>query len=824
MKVNDEAFLKELQSMFQMEAEEHIKALCTGLLDLEKMPVTDEQGQIIETIYREAHSLKGASRAVNLLEVEQICQALESVLACIKRHELELTAEVFDTLHKVVDNLSLALQGSEKIDVAEVIRTLDRLTADEQGVTDQGAIVQEAGKTSGGKKPLPCEEAVDPDRPAPGENPDQESPERAGVEQMSGCPEKQIPVEIIPAGRPDTDNAGLQAEAECEGKTLSAGKNSKANSESRELFSETVRISTRKLDSLLLQVEEMLSSKLAIQQHTVNFQHLLHKLEQWRKEYEKDYPEIKVRSETGLSGRNDEENGLARINGFLQWNQEQIKRLEEKVKPMAELASESTRMLQGQVDNMMKDIKQVLMLPFSTLLKMCPKVVRDISRDQGKKVELITRGSTTEVDRRILEEMQDPLIHLMRNCIDHGIEIPEERRAKNKPEAGRIIVSISQISDSKIEIRISDDGAGIDPEAVKKAAVHKGNLTAAEAKALSMEEQLRLVFQSDVSTSPIITDISGRGLGLAIVREKVEKLGGEIFLETQPGESTTFRLILPVTLSTSRGILIRAGGQTFVVPTAHVERVVRVPADAIRLVKNRETVHLNGETLSYVLLTDVLNLPVKTASGQRSPYRQLIILKASDKIIAFGVDQVLNEQEVLVKSMGKQLIRVQNISGATILGNGKVVAILNVSDLMKTAVKASRRKTPGRGKNEVMMEQKSVLVAEDSITSRILIRNILESAGYQVKTAVDGMEAFNTLQTEDFDIVVSDIEMPRMDGFDLVSQIRSEAKTADLPVVLVTALESREDREKGIDVGANAYIVKRSFEQSNLLDVVQKLI
>jgi len=481
-------------------------------------------------------------------------------------------------------------------------------------------------------------------------------------------------------------------------------------------------------------------------------------------------------------------------------------------------------MLGGMVDNLLEDMKEVLMLPFSTLLKMIPKVVRDLSRDQEKEVELVTRGSTTEVDRRILEEMKDPLIHLLRNCIDHGIEKPEERIKKNKRSTGTITVTVSQQGGNKIEILVQDDGLGIDYEKVKSAAVKRGIISEAKVNQLTEQEILGLIFQSEISTSPIITDISGRGLGLAIVREKVDKLGGTVSVETHPNQGTTFRIILPVTLATFRGILIEVSDQPFLIPTSSVKRVTRVNSDMIKTVENMETISLDGRAVSLVRMADVLELPRKKIEDTHSSCVQVIVLGTNEKFIAFVVDEVSNEQEVLVKSLGKQLRRVRNIAGTTILGTGKLVAILNVSDLLKSAVKV----TPSPIRKIQIQEEKdlkkSILVVEDSITSRTLLKNILTTAGYEVKATVDGLDAFTALRTEDFDLVVSDIEMPRMNGFDLVSRIRNNKKTAELPVILVTGLESREDRERGIDVGANAYIVKRSFDQSNLLEVIKKLI
>jgi two-component system chemotaxis sensor kinase CheA len=276
-------------------------------------------------------------------------------------------------------------------------------------------------------------------------------------------------------------------------------------------------------------------------------------------------------------------------------------------------------------------------------------------------------------------------------------------------------------------------------------------------------------------------------------------------------------------MATFRGIIVEVGSKSFVVPTVNVERVLRLNLEEVRTVENRETIALDGEAVALVHLGDILNID-KNSPIKQEEFAPALLLEAGDKRIIFLVDGIQNEQEVLVKNLGKQLARVRNIAGATILGSGKVIVILNVADLIKSAAKMTTISRRSSKTEDAKLEKKSILVAEDSITSRTLLKNILESAGYRVKTTVDGVDALTAARAESFDLVVSDIEMPRMNGFDLVANIRADKRTAELPVVLVTALESREDRERGIDVGANAYIVKRSFDQSNLLEVIRKLI
>lgn len=764
MGTKEEEFLKKLLSMFRVEAKEHISAITSGLIELEKAP-PEKHTELIETIFRESHSLKGAARSVNQKDIESLCQHMENVFAALKRKEIHTSPQLFDVLHRAADCAGklVSREGDatapEKVKIGEVIRSLESAL---KGVAPPAQAVSRPSTKE--KKQMLPEAKKSP------------APENPLVEEE---PKK------IETRQPPT-------------------------------LAETVRISTAKLDSLLFQAEEMLSVKLAASQRASELREIDASFAVWKKEWAKIQPEVRMPVGTEDAQRR-------KLIEFLDRNHAIIKSLENRLTTLAKAADYDNRQFGGMVDNLLDDMKKVLMLPFSSLFGVFPKLVRDLSHDQGKEAELLIEGEEIEIDRRILEEMKDPLIHLVRNCIDHGIEKPDERQQKQKPPRGTVKLALTAKNGSKIEIMVSDDGAGIDASKIKSAAVKRGIVSQEEASKLSEEEALSLIFLSGVSTSPIITEVSGRGLGLAIVREKVEKLNGTISFQTQPDAGSTFRIIVPLTLATFRGLLVHANESIFVLPATNVERALRVRKDEIKTVENRETISLNGQVVSLVRLGNVLELSGKAKSNS-DELVQIVILGSAEKRMAFMVDGVLHEQEVLVKSMGRQLSRVRNIAGATVLGSGRVAPILNIPDLMKSAVKVAAAPVSAPAEKEVEGKRNPVLVVEDSITARTLLKNILETAGYEVKTAVDGVDAFTALKTQEFELVVSDVDMPRMNGFDLTAKIRADKKFSELPVVLVTALESREDKERGIEVGADAYIVKSSFDQSNLLEVVQRLI
>lgn len=572
---------------------------------------------------------------------------------------------------------------------------------------------------------------------------------------------------------------------------------------------DTVRVSVRALDERLLEAEELLTAKIAAAQRSEDLDELLPLFEGWREQWSR------VQSEA---------NALRRANGsladFLDWNQEWLRALESRVATLRRAAGQDQLSVAKLVDDLLENSKRMLMLPLGTLTPFLRKVVRDLARELGKETELAIRGEETCLDKRILEEMKDPLVHLLRNSLDHGIESPAARAAAGKPARAAIVIAVSRVNGNQVEIALSDDGAGIDVERVRAQAVSRGLISAPAAQALDEDGARALIFETDLSTSPMITQLSGRGLGLAIVREKAEKLGGKVMVESRRGAGTTLRMVLPLTLTTFRGVLVECAGRTFVVPTAQVERVMRFrPAD-VQTVEGRETLAHNGRALALAHLADVLDLGANPASNDSA--RPALILGSGNERIAFAVDAVLDEREVLVKRLRKPLEKVRNIAGATVLGSGQVAPILDVPDLIKSARRAPLRRA-AQPVAPVEIVARRVLVAEDSITSRMLLKGILESAGYRVKTAVDGLEAFTLLRSEGFDVLVSDVEMPRLNGFDLTARVRADRQLAELPVVLVTALASREDRERGIEVGANAYLVKSDLDQSNLLEALRRL-
>ena len=818
MATKDEEFLKKLFAAFQVEADEHVKAISNGLLELEKASESDDAAEIVEMVYREAHSLKGAARSVNMTDVESVCQAMESVLGALKANRLTPSTETFDVLHGATDAISDLLAGSESVGVDGIVDEVLGLLEAQENADKPAAQVKRQRTARKVSKEAEETTAEEPARTS--QSPDEEPV--AAEEEQHEPKETEQSVVVSGAGIEASDSA-----RESSGPANATGESVRSTGS---IQSDTVRIAVDKLDPLLRQVEEMVSVKLTSAQRVADLVSLAGAISQWKQKWgaaiaNERSTERLLLKKGGEVGAALTDEQLSKLVDFLDWNETFVKSVESRLKELARSAENDSRNHGSMVDDLLEDMMNVLMLPCSSLVAVFPKLVRDLSREAGKDVYLEIRGADLEIDRRILEAIKDPLIHLVRNAIDHGIESPEQRERVGKPGRGNLTIAFSQISGNQVELNVTDDGGGIDATKVRDAAVARGIISQQEKTSFGMQEAVSLVFRSEVSTSSSVTRLSGRGLGLAIVREKVEDLGGNVTVFTSPQLGSSFRILLPVTLSTFRGILVDAYGQPFIVPTANVERVGRFKKEIIKTVGNKDTIEVDGKTIPLTKLGDTLQLHRPDGKNGHSDFIPVLILRSGESVVAFSVDRIVQEQEVLVKPFNRQLSRVRNVAGATMLGTGNLVPILNVQDLVKSATKRTFSSTgPDIRMEEIEDRIKSVLVVEDSITSRMLLKNILETSGYSVTTSVDGADAWELLKVDSFDLVVSDVEMPKMDGYQLTANIRSNEALSNLPVILVTSLGSKEDRERGIDAGANAYIVKGSFDQNNLLETVERLV
>ena len=562
---------------------------------------------------------------------------------------------------------------------------------------------------------------------------------------------------------------------------------------------DTIRVNISKLEALMAQAGELLVFKISAEQRLADLKKLRKGLRRQRKDWRKHshaQPEYWQRASHMMMGE----------------------LLNELTTLEHSLANDTVRMNMV-IDNLQDEIRQARMLPFSTITPGFERLVRDVAHQLGKNVVLHLRGEALEVDKKILEEVRDPIMHLIRNAVDHGIEMPEERG--HKPAPSILHLNFSQ-SGNFITITVKDDGRGIDLEAVKAAAIESGAISAADAARLSPSEIAHLILLPGLSTNSHITTISGRGVGLDVVRHQLESLHGQISIETIPGLGTTFQLIVPLTLATTHSLMVRIGEETYALPLASVVKIVTLRREDIHSINGREVISVNKQPVALVRLAELLKLPAPPVNLDSRI--KAVLVRSAETQVAFVVDELVGEQEMVIKSLGKQLQRIRNITGATLLGNGEVMMILNPAELIRTAQGAPTVQIFAAAPKEENLIEQTILVVDDSITTRTLEKNILEAAGYHVITAMDGAEALRFLHNNPCDLVVSDVQMPQMDGLELARAVKSSNTLNHLPLILVTSLESQTDRERGLAAGANAYIVKRGFDQADLLATIRQLI
>lgn len=567
---------------------------------------------------------------------------------------------------------------------------------------------------------------------------------------------------------------------------------------------ESVRVDTRKLDALMTHAGELTVTRMRVARRLTDIDALIDLAEEWARR------ETARRSGAGAADAGAALERLGRMGTLLA-------RLRNGI-------SEDSARLDFIAGELESGIRLVRLLPLSNVFRLFPRLVHDLGLEQGKQVELVIEGEETNADKRILEEIKDPLMHMLRNAVDHGIEPPQAREQAGKGRAGVVRIKASQTASSVI-IEVSDDGRGLDEAAIKRAALKRG-LAGEEALAAMSSAQIQsLIFTPGMSTVGFVTDLSGRGVGMSVVRANVERLKGSIQLQSAPGQGTRITILLPVTLATVRVLIVQVNGHPYGLPVQCVQVLRMVAGADVFTVEGRNAVLHQGRPVSVARLADLLELPQATggAKTRNAPAASPCVLLCVDGE-SFGVfvDALLDEQEVVLKPQSALLERVRNVAGATILDSGEICMVLNPQDLLvsmrKGAAPAAAPDTEAGGR------KKAILLAEDSIVTRTQEARILENAGYEVVTAADGLEAWNQLATRAVDAVVTDIIMPNLDGLGLAEKIRHESRYAELPIILVTSLASDADKRRGLEAGANAYITKPAFDQQVLLDCLERLI
>jgi len=584
---------------------------------------------------------------------------------------------------------------------------------------------------------------------------------------------------------------------------------------------ESVRILSSKLDQMLALGGELLAARRRAEGREGDVAHLLdvaRRLEADWREAARTLGRSPHRSMDGAAVAQAADESVRALTSGLERSTHSLQWLARRLEGLATELAADRKALDQVVVPLDTELLHTRLVPFAEACEGFERAVRDLALAGNKNIDLIVDGGEIEIDRLVVEGIKDPLLHLLRNAVDHGVETPAVRAAAGKSERGEVRVSAA-LRNGRVEIVVADDGRGFDLDAIGEQARRRG---------LSVptgdEEVARLVFAPGFSTASAVTTVSGRGVGLDVVKSGVESQRGTVGFSFEAGRGTRFVLNVPLTLTRLRTLLIVAGGQTYAFDSADVRTLVRAGSDELRTVEGRDVLMLNGAPIPVVFLAEALGRPARKGSqpGGKVP---VVVLEAGTERAAFAVDELLAEQEVVVKDLGARLRSVPNVAGSTILATGRIALILNAADLVRAALAGASLQAFSAALSEPPAEaKKRLLVVEDSVTTRTLVKGILEAAGFEVSTAVDGMDAWQSLQESGVDVVVSDVEMPRMDGFALTEAIRGSRRFQGLPIILVTAMETEQDRLRGMEAGADAYLVKSSFDQIDLIRTIEQVL
>ena len=777
--------MKEIMEDFLIEAFELIEQIDHDLVELESNP---EDLELLNRIFRVAHTVKGSSSFLNFDVLTELTHHMEDVLNKARKGELKITPDIMDVVLESVDMMKGLLEsirdnGSDSAAGIDIKNICVRLTQISEGEAPSAAPEAPA---------VPAPEPVkEPEPAAPAE---EAAPEVSDAE-LSKLSDSEVeaeierllkvrkaedqarraskgiapksPEEIAPAA----SAAPAPAPKPAPSRERDADKKVPAASSSSAVAQEqTIRVEVKRLDHLMNLIGELVLGK----------------------------------------------NRLLKIYDDVEERYEGEKFLEELNQVVSSLSLVTT--------DIQLAVMKTRMLPIAKVFNKFPRMIRDLSRELGKQIDLEISGEETELDKSIVEEIGDPLVHIIRNSCDHGIEDPETRKAMGKPEKG--LVQLKAYNEGNhIVVEIVDDGKGLDADMLKAKSIEKGIITEREADAMSEKEAFGLIFKPGFSTAAKVTNVSGRGVGMDVVKTNIEKLNGIIDIESEVGKGTVMKLKIPLTLAIIQSLLVGTQEEFYAIPLASVLETVRVPIDDIYTIDGKNVLRLRDEVLSLVRLSDVFGVE-KVFDGGDHTY--VVIIGVAEAKLGIIVDTLVGQEEIVIKSMGDYLQNIPGIAGATIRGDGRVTLIIDVGAMMEMAkdIKVNiRAEMEDSTKAKEKPSDYKVLIVDDSKMDRTIMQKSLEPIGVTIIEATNGVEALNIIKSGEhaFDAVLIDIEMPRMDGYTLAGEIRKYSKYRTLPLIAVTSRTSKTDRLRGVEVGMTEYITK-PYSSEYLENVVRKNI
>ncbi len=788
--------LQEILEDFLVEAFELIEQMDQDLVELENNP---EDLELLNSIFRVAHTVKGSSSFLNFDILTELTHHMEDVLNKARRDELKITHSVMDVILESVDMMKALLEGIQassvdtecgieigticaKLDAVSKGESLDDISvaeasesvAKEVAIEEPTAIVQEAEPEIEVDLDQNYEEMSDEDVEAEIQRliqekfEEKEAKKAAKAQESASAETVSAPVqEVAPAPEPIAAPTPEPKPVVTVKKEIPKPESTKKQAMAPE---QTIRVEVKRLDHLMNLIGELVLSK----------------------------------------------NRLLKIYDDVEERYEGEKFLEELNQVVSAVSLVTT--------DLQIAVMKTRMLPVSKVFNRFPRLVRDLSRDLNKEIDLVMHGEETELDKSIVEEIGDPLVHMIRNSCDHGVEDPATRIAAGKEAKGTVNLKAYN-EGNQIVIEIKDDGAGMDPEFLKMKALEKEVITEREADNMSDKESYGLIFRPGFSTAAKVTGVSGRGVGMDVVKTNIEKLNGIIDIDSELGKGSTFKLKIPLTLAIMQALLVSTQEEYFAIPLSSVLETVRVSMDEIYTIEGKNVLKLRDEVLSLVRLSDMFGVDEVFDNGEHA---YVVVIGLAESKLGIVVDGLVGQEEIVIKSMGDYLKGIEGIAGATIRGDGGVTLITDVAAMMHLAKQikvdiAKQTQSESRQKNSP--SDYNVMVVDDSKTDRTIIRKSLEPLGITLTEATNGVEALNILKAGEiaFDAMLVDIEMPQMDGYTLASEIRKYSKYRNLPLLAVTSRTSKSDRLRGVEVGMTEYITK-PYSPDYLRDAVSKNI
>ncbi|MGL2507046.1 chemotaxis histidine kinase/response regulator CheAY2 [Helicobacter pylori] len=799
--------LQEIMEDFLIEAFEMNEQLDQDLVELEHNP---EDLDLLNRIFRVAHTIKGSSSFLNLNILTHLTHNMEDVLNRARKGEIKITPDIMDVVLCSIDLMKTLLvtirdtgsdtNNGKENEIEEAVKQL-------QAITSQN--LEGAKETSGTKEaPKEAKEEI------------KEEAKEEVKENKAKTPTAQNPASDNPlADEPDLDYANMSAE---------------------EVEAEIERLLNKRQEADKERRAQKKQEAKPKQEVTPT------------KEPPKTETPKAPKTETKAKAKADTEENKAPSIGVEQTVRVDVRRLDHLMNLIGELVLGKNRLIRIYSDveerydgeKFLEELNQVVssisavttdlqlavmktrMQPVGKVFNKFPRMVRDLSRELGKSIELIIEGEETELDKSIVEEIGDPLIHIIRNSCDHGIEPLEERRRLNKPETGKVQLSAYN-EGNHIVIKISDDGKGLDPVMLKEKAIEKGVISERDAEGMSDREAFNLIFKPGFSTAKVVSNVSGRGVGMDVVKTNIEKLNGIIEIDSEVGVGTTQKLKIPLTLAIIQALLVGVQEEYYAIPLSSVLETVRISQDEIYTVDGKSVLRLRDEVLSLVRLSDIFKVDAILESNSDV---YVVIIGLADQKIGVIVDYLIGQEEVVIKSLGYYLKNTRGIAGATVRGDGKITLIVDVGAMMDMAKSIKVNITTLMNESENTKSKNSpsdyiVLAIDDSSTDRAIIRKCLKPLGITLLEATNGLEGLEMLKNGDKipDAILVDIEMPKMDGYTFASEVRKYNKFKNLPLIAVTSRVTKTDRMRGVESGMTEYITK-PYSGEYLTTVVKRSI